>query len=151
MYRKVLLAYDGSVEGRIALREGAMLAKLCQAEVVLLAVVNLSAGIMMAEGAGPGAIEHQQEAYGQILAEGVARLRKLGFSPEARLEYGNPAHEIMQTAKKCAADLIVVGHRQQGAFARWWGGSVGASLMDELPCSLLVAQSETQGAGLFGE
>ena len=60
MYRKVLLAYDGSVEGRIALREGAMLAKLCQAEVVLLAVVNLSAGIMMAEGAGPGAIEHQQ-------------------------------------------------------------------------------------------
>jgi hypothetical protein len=32
MYKKVLLAYDGSIEGRRALREGA---KLCRAEVCL--------------------------------------------------------------------------------------------------------------------
>ena len=42
MYRKVLLAYDGSIEGRRALREGAKLAQLCRAEVFLLAVVELS-------------------------------------------------------------------------------------------------------------
>jgi nucleotide-binding universal stress UspA family protein len=42
MYKKVLLAYDGSVEGRRALREGAKLAQLCRAEVFLLAVVELS-------------------------------------------------------------------------------------------------------------
>ena len=42
MYKKVLLAYDGSVEGRRALREGAKLAQLCQAEVFLLAVVEVS-------------------------------------------------------------------------------------------------------------
>jgi nucleotide-binding universal stress UspA family protein len=42
MYRKVLLAYDGSIEGRRALREGAKLAQLCCAEVFLLAVVELS-------------------------------------------------------------------------------------------------------------
>lgn len=150
MYRKILLAYDGSVEGRRALREGAMLARLCGAEVVLLAVVDLSAGIMMAEGAAPGAAEHQREAYAQILAEGVERLKKLGFSPESRLEFGSPAHEITEAARQSAADLIVVGHRQQGALARWWGGSVGASLLDNLPCSLLVAQSEVSDAELFG-
>jgi len=44
MYGKVLLAYNGSVEGRLALREGAKLAKLCGAEVFLLAVVNISSG-----------------------------------------------------------------------------------------------------------
>jgi nucleotide-binding universal stress UspA family protein len=27
MYRRILLAYDGSIEGRVALREGALLAK----------------------------------------------------------------------------------------------------------------------------
>jgi len=32
MYKKVLLAYDGSIEGRRALREGAKLAQLCEAE-----------------------------------------------------------------------------------------------------------------------
>ena len=150
MYQRILLAYDGSVEGRRALREGAMLARLCGADVLLLAVVNLSTGIVMAEGAGPGAAEHQQEAYAEILAEGAERLRKLGFAPEARLEFGNPAHEITETARRGAIDLIVVGHRQQGAFARWWGGSVGASLMEDLPCSLLVAQSEVSDAELFG-
>src|SRR5437762_8029608 len=42
MYRKVLVAYDDSIEGRRALREGAKLAQLCRAEVFLLAVVELS-------------------------------------------------------------------------------------------------------------
>jgi nucleotide-binding universal stress UspA family protein len=37
MYTKILLAYDGSIEGRRALREGAKLAQLCRAEVFLLA------------------------------------------------------------------------------------------------------------------
>ncbi len=36
---RVLLAYDGSVEGRTALREGALLARQCGAEVFLLAVL----------------------------------------------------------------------------------------------------------------
>ena len=42
MYNKVLLAYDGSIEGRRALREGAKLAQLCRAEVFLLAVVEIN-------------------------------------------------------------------------------------------------------------
>ena len=36
MYKRILLAYDGSVEGRTALREGALLARQCGAEVFLL-------------------------------------------------------------------------------------------------------------------
>jgi len=44
MYAKILLAYDGSVDGRLALREGAKVARLCQADVFLLAVVNSSTG-----------------------------------------------------------------------------------------------------------
>jgi nucleotide-binding universal stress UspA family protein len=39
MYKRILLAYDGSVEGRTALREGALLARQCGAEVFLLAVL----------------------------------------------------------------------------------------------------------------
>lgn len=142
MYRKILLAYDGSVEGRRALREGAMLARLAGAEVVLLAVIDLSTGVMMAEGAGPGAAERQREAYEAVLAEGAERLAALGLSPAALLEFGDPASEIIAAARRSGADLIVVGHRVQGAFARWWGGSVGSSLMENLPCSLLVAHED---------
>lgn len=150
MYRKILLAYDGSVEGRRALDEGAMLARLCKAEVMLLAVVDLSAGIVMAEGAAPGAAEHQEEAYARILADGAEHLKAFGFPVETRLEFGNPARQIALTARQWAADLVVAGHRHQGALARWWSGSVGSSLLDDLSCSLLVAQNGGQDDGPSG-
>lgn len=140
MYEKVLLAYDGSVEGRLALREGARLARRCKSEVFLLAVVDLSTGFAMAEGAAPGAAEHQQGAYREILAEGVQRLKAMGFAPTARLEFGDPANQIAAVAHEIGASLVVVGHRRQGTFARWWRGSVGANLLEQLECSLLIAQ-----------
>ena len=141
MYKKLLLAYDGSTEGRLALREGAKLARLCRAEVFLLAVVELSTGIVIAEGAAAGVVENQGEDYQQVLREGTHRLEALGFQqPMARLEYGNPAHKIAEAAREIGADLVVVGHRNQSSLARWWNGSVGASLLEELRCSLLIAQ-----------
>ena len=39
MYKRILLAYDGSLQGRTALREGALLARQCGAEVFLLSVL----------------------------------------------------------------------------------------------------------------
>src|SRR5476649_164325 len=50
MYKKVLLAYDGSIEGRLALREGAKLAQLCHSDVFLLAVVGFSSSSVAMEG-----------------------------------------------------------------------------------------------------
>ena len=50
MYKKVLLAYDGSIEGRLALREGAKLAQFCGAEVFLLAVVETASSVATLEG-----------------------------------------------------------------------------------------------------
>jgi nucleotide-binding universal stress UspA family protein len=146
MYKKILLAYDGSVEGRAALVEGARLAQTCQAETVLLAVVDISAGLIIAEGTMAGTIEYQREAYAKILDEGVARLKELGFAAEPRLEFGEPAQQIAAVAKETGADLVVVGHRKQGTLARWWNGSVGASLLDQINCSLLIAQTQAEEA-----
>jgi nucleotide-binding universal stress UspA family protein len=151
MYRKVLLAYDGSAEGRRALREGARLAQICGADVFLFAVVNLSAGVMLAEGAGSGAANYQQEAYEEILAEGVRRLKGMGFSPTARLGIGDPAEQIGAVAREIGADLVVVGHRPQGTLSRWWSGSVAAHLMDHVGCSLLVSRKEISDEVFFSE
>ena len=76
-----------------------------------------------------------------VLNEGVARLRALGFDPVAKLVRGEPAKEIGTFAKQIEADLIVVGHRRQSAFDRWWSGAKGAYLMDYTDCSLLVART----------
>jgi nucleotide-binding universal stress UspA family protein len=140
MYKKVLLAYDGSIEGRRALREGAKLAQLCRAEVFLLAVVELSS-IVIPDAGLAVPMDEQTATYEAILAEGVERLEALGFSPTSRLETGNPGQKIADVAEEIGAHLVVVGHRPQGPLARWFG-SVGSYLVKRLRCSVLVGQTE---------
>jgi nucleotide-binding universal stress UspA family protein len=141
MYKKVLLAYDGSIEGRRALREGAKLAQLCRAEVFLLAVVELPS-IMLPEAGLAISIDEQNANYKSILAEGVERLKALGFSPTSRLEMGDAGQKIAEVAEEIEAHPVVVGHRPQGPLARWWFGSVGSYLVKRVRCSVLVAQTE---------
>ena len=141
MYRNILLAYDGSVEGRLALREGAKLAQLCGSEVYLLAVVEISASVAL-EGQLVTSINEQQGYYETILAEGADRLAGMGFAPVAKLSMGDPAKEIVKVAAEIGANLVVVGHRQHGRLSQWWFGSIGTYLVRHLRCSVLVAQTE---------
>ena len=55
MYKRILLAYDGSVEDRTALREGALLARQCGAQVFLLSVLADPNVLVLAEVALAGA------------------------------------------------------------------------------------------------
>src|SRR3982074_1347276 len=141
MYKKVLLAYDGSVEGRRALREGAKLAQLCRAEVFLLAVLEQSSIVVPDVGLSVP-WDEQAADYQATLAEGVERLKALGFAPTARMEIGDPGDKIAEVADEIGAHLVVVGHRPQGPVARWLFGSVGSYLVKRLRCSVLVGQTE---------
>jgi len=142
LYKKVLLAYDGSIEGRLALREGAKLAQFCGAEVFLLAVVETASSVATLEGGVVISMDEQIATYKAILAEGVERLKTMGFSPTARLGMGGAGQEIAGVAEEIGANLVVVGHRPTGPLARWWFGSVGTYLIEHLRCSVLVAQTE---------
>jgi nucleotide-binding universal stress UspA family protein len=142
LYKKVLLAYDGSIEGRRALREGARMAQLCNAEVFLLAVVEVSAGAGTLDGGFVIPITEQVDIYRKILGEGVERLKAMGFAPTARLGMGEAGREIAAVANEIDANLVVVGHRPDGPLARWWFGSVGTYLVKNLRCSVLVSQTE---------
>ena len=141
MYKRIVLAYDGSVEGRTALREGALLARQYGAEVFLLAVLDDTNTMLMAEAGIAGASARLEADFLDILNEGVDRLRKLGFDPVAKLVKGQPAQQIGAFATEIGADLIVVGHRRQNAFARWWSGPKGAYLVDYTDGSFLVARN----------
>jgi nucleotide-binding universal stress UspA family protein len=87
-------------------------------------------------------MDEQTANYESTLAEGVERLKALGFSPTARLEAGDPGQKIADVAEEIGAQLVVVGHRPQGPLARWWFGSVGSYLVKRLRCSVLVGQTE---------
>ena len=142
MYKRILVAYDGTREGRTALREGALLGRRFGAKLYILAVVGDTPGMRMAESAHAGAIALQQDTHERILEEAVKALGQLGFSVDAKLVCGEPSQVIVAYAKKVCADLVVVGHRKQSMLQRWWSGSTGGYISDSLDCSILVAKAE---------
>ena len=141
VFERILLAYDGSLEGAVALREGALLAKRCGARVFILSVIPDSAGVNMAGSVHGGVFAHQMTTYEELLQRGIARLKQLGFEPAGKLVKGDPAREIGKYAKEVRADLVVVGHRRKSMIDRWWSGSSGAYISDFLQCSLLIARN----------
>jgi len=143
-YHKILLAYNGSLEGKRALLECADLAGFLQAETHLLAVASMPPSLFLTEGFVPEELlEEEKKRTRQVLDEGVKSLAERGFKAAGILSVGEPVEEICRVAKEIGAELIVVGHNQNTSFAaRWWKGSVGGALIDYAPCSVLIAMSK---------
>jgi len=141
MHKRILLAYDGTEEGRVALLECADIAHLLNAETHLLAVMRMPSGVFLAEGFVPDTvIEEEQRRIQNAVDDAVVILREGGYTAFGHIAYGEPVEEICRFALDLKADLIVLGHRKQTSFAsRWWKGSVGISLLERAPCSILVA------------
>jgi nucleotide-binding universal stress UspA family protein len=150
-YQRILLAYDGTAQGRAALREGALLARQCRAKVYLLAVVAETPGLRIAEGQHPGAVSQHLDSLKGVLETGVANLKRLGFEPDSRLVVGEPAVEIGAYARQIKADLVVVSHRKQSLVQRWWLGASGGYLVDHIDCSLLISRRSIDDAKFEAE
>ncbi len=140
MYKRVLLAFDGSESGRTALLECADVNHLLHAEVHLLAVAPLMAGLYITEGFVPDSLqEEENRRYADVLEEGLRLLREKGCTADGHLVTGEPVEEIVRLSTELGCDLVVVGHeRHQSLFSRWWKGSLGASLIEQAPCSVLI-------------
>ena len=143
-YHKILLAYNGSQEGKRALLECAEFAEFHNAETHLLAVASMPPSLFLTEGFVPEELLEEEKKRTQVvLEEGIKSLTDKGFKATGHLAVGEPVEEICRLAKDLGADRVVVGHNQNTSFAaRWWKGSVGASLLDYAPCSVLISLSK---------
>lgn len=151
MYQKIVLAFDGSHEARLALREGALLAIRYQATVWLLCVLPDNTALTLAEGIQPGAAEHLFAASNEMVQEGLGKLSELGLSATGHVARGEPATTIATFARDVGADLVVLGHRRRSFLERWWSGPSGAYIVDNTDCSLLVARRPIRDAKFAAE
>ncbi|MGH8378738.1 MAG: universal stress protein, partial [Gammaproteobacteria bacterium] len=143
LYGNIVLAYDGSLEGRRALREGAELAAKFKARTHLLAVIKHSTGMAIGQGfEARGLAAAEVSHFQKTLDEGVGILKDFGLDAAGHLVQGDPVEEIVKLAASVHADLVVVGHRERGPLARWWRTPVSMSLMDKLSCSVLIGMQD---------
>ncbi len=142
MYKRILLAYDGSDSGQKALLDCHEIAQWSKAELTLVAVMALPMAMVAFEGGlyDPGTAERDKLQYQGVLAEGLRRLWDAGYHARGELLVGETIEEITRYAQKIGADLIVVGHKHlDGWAARWWRGSISGALIERAPCSVFVA------------
>jgi nucleotide-binding universal stress UspA family protein len=139
VYRKILLCYDGSAEGRNALKEGAEVALCMHAEAYLLAIIRSAFAVGVPEGVNEMAFRHEDSSAEAILQEGVDWLRERGLEAHGRIVFGNAIEQITQSVQQIQPDLIVVGHRRRSRLARWWSEGEDATLLERVSCSVLVA------------
>ena len=139
LYRKVLIAFDGSDDSRAALDEGADLALLCKAEVVLISVLEAGIDVAAAEAYASGSADEEQfDESRSLLEQEVAGLRQRGLTATTLVAHGQPPDQIMEKAREVGADLVVIGHRTRGLWSRLANESVGVQLVKNPPCSVLI-------------
>lgn len=141
MYKRILLAYDGSGAGQKALLDCDEIAQLGKSELHLIAIMPPPAALIGGEGFVYDVQREDEERtrYQQILDEGLRRLETPGRSIRGEVVVGDAVDEITRYAREMEVDLIVVGHKHLDSWAaRWWRGSVSKTLIEHAPCSVLV-------------
>ena len=141
MFQTIVFAYDGSAECRDAYEEGIELASRFHARCYVLAVIRPQPEISFVEGrVSDEVLEQDRSELIAILKEGVRRMRQAGIDAAGHIQIDEePTQAISAFATEKDADLIIIGHQRRSTLKGWWHGSVGHSLLDHAPCSVLVS------------
>ncbi|MBX5465832.1 MAG: universal stress protein [Clostridia bacterium] len=143
MFRKILVAVDGSESAQRAVAAAAELAaSLPGAEVALLTVSEpvplFVVDELRANGLDPAVL---QERHAEELLEAAAGpLRERGLDYVPLTAVGDPAGEICRAAQEGGYDLIVMGRRGLGPFQEMLAGSVSNKVVHRARRAVLIVQ-----------
>jgi nucleotide-binding universal stress UspA family protein len=119
MYKRILIATDGSDKSMKAAQEGMELAKGLGAQVIALNVVNevVIASAVRQLGADRKEVEAKLETGGRKAVDNLKAMgAKIGVNVDTIVRIGAPANTVIDTAGAEKADLIVMGsHGESGA------------------------------------
>jgi len=137
MFKKILVAYDGSEGAKVALAKAREIAEAAQAEIHILAVGRIPE---YAETVSEVEEEKEQAQnyYSKIMDEAANQLKQQGLSPTVHIGFGKPADTILRIAEQLKADLVVLGTHPHAAARRRFLGATVDKVIDHAHCSVLV-------------
>jgi len=133
----MVLAIDASGHSTAALSQALGLAKACSAKIYAVSVVEINDEL---EALAPDLVEKKSEATKKLLDSIKERAKKEGIKCQSVSHTGDdPAHFIVEEAKKHKADIIVMGkHGTRKSVTQFIMGSVTARVLSHAPCNVLV-------------
>jgi nucleotide-binding universal stress UspA family protein len=166
MFKKILVPLDYSDRSRQVLEEAIALAKLTQAELLLLHVLSMSEPDFPIQVRSPVTDIGVDSAFStemmQIYAkqlqqfeqESVKKLQSFAREAEAQgihvtwtQPFGSAASEICRTAREEQVDLILMGRRGRSGLKEALLGSVSNYVMHHAPCTVMISHNDVHVRG----
>lgn len=135
----ILVGHDGSRDAETAFEDALDLAALVHARLTVVCVASPPEPPPEVEtqAAIEGATAHFEKLFGSLQRQAQERNAKM----ETHVLVGHPADQILKSAAKCGADLIVVGHRGRSAIREWVSGSTSRRVVTHANCPVLVVRA----------
>jgi nucleotide-binding universal stress UspA family protein len=140
MFKKILLAYDGSEGAGKGLKAGIKLAKVHQAELCALAVEEKLPRFSATIDEVQEEKEFADQQYGKILKVAEALAKEAGVDLRTMVRPGHPAKTIVGVAKEGKFDLILVGHSGLSEVWARFLGTTAEKVSRHAPCSVLIVR-----------
>ncbi len=139
LFKKILIATDGSEKNRSALDEGLRIARACGSVVYAVYVIDMSAFSSTSGEIPMGDTYRMLEEEGR---QAMSRVQALAgdVSVEMSVLEGRPATEIVELAKTKDVDLLVIGTHGKKGLERLLLGSVAEAVIRSAPCKVLVVK-----------
>jgi nucleotide-binding universal stress UspA family protein len=142
----ILLATDGSEEGKLATQAAIELSRDTNSELhvvyVLPTPAQLTGHHLYSDEIRETLIGGAEREAERFLKEQAERIESDGGKvSETHLRSGDPDKEILRTAESLGVGLIVVGSRGLGAISRALLGSVSDSVVRHAHCPVFVVRS----------
>lgn len=141
-WKKILCPVDFSEGSRLSVETAARVAKEADAELVLTNVLGLPVYYMVEPIAYPASFINDLSAAAEA---GLRRWQEEAVRQGATrvtmaLLRGDPAHEVVDLAKRDAFDLIVIGTHGRTGLKHVLLGSVAEKVVRLAPCPVLVVR-----------
>ncbi|MBQ03351.1 hypothetical protein CL673_01365 [Candidatus Bathyarchaeota archaeon] len=146
MFKKILVAIDGSAQANLAFNFGVDLAKRDGAELLVLTVVPPLPVYIAEEGElsyFQRFIDDMEQFHNNLLTETIRDIKSnhIGLKARSVLKKGEPSRNIIEVAKEEEADLIILGNRGIGGILSWMLGSTSKRVADACTVPVLIVKN----------
>lgn len=141
LFRKILVAFDGSHQSRLALRKSIELTQhRPAAEIDVLYVSNVPK-VWYPELPAASMYELESRTAQTLLAEAETALKGADRRWRTLIAEGRPAKTIVEHAVEGGYDLIIMGSRGRSGLTELFLGSVSHNVVQHSPVPVLIMKS----------
>lgn len=140
-FKRIMVPIDGSTESKNALMHAIYLARICDAEVYLAAVVDLNRFVSALELVSTGGfVPNKAREKGERRLDKIMPMIPDDVKTIRLVDTGSPAETLLALTYDNDIDLVVMGRRGKNTLERIAMGSVSQYMVANAHCPVLVVK-----------